>query len=151
MENLIKPIYFVGCGVEIFRHIPKYNGYMVSNYGILISYKHYKMYPEGYRIKPNKKGLYTISNTRHDRITKPISYFIDPAFSETSCTALPSPNSYHCGFNRLKDIPDTKEERACKGYGIYDIIHSTITGESVDIDNDQDDTVTINFDFLGGL
>ena len=149
MNESIKPAYFINSGPEIFKHIPGYNGYIISNYGTMISFKHYKKYPNGYLLRPDKHGKYEISNTRHDRIKESVEYFIDLAFTNQQNTALPPPNSYYCGYNKLKDIPHTKEERAAKGYSIYDNIHDALEGKKDStVQNPVDESVNISFDFF---
>jgi len=88
-----------------FYYIPGFNGYEVSNDGIVRSMKHYKKYPFGILIKPrkNKKGIvdqdpvYELSNNQNERVSIRLSQIMQ----------LARENPYHVtGYPRRMNITD---------------------------------------------
>ena len=69
---------------------PNYNGYQISNTGLVRSMKFFKKYPYGVLLEPNDKGILEISNSLNERCTidvnatlqcTPRNYFIIPTNS----------------------------------------------------------------------
>jgi hypothetical protein len=58
----------------LWYYIPGYNGYEISNYGIIRSMKHFMKYPYGMWIRPikNTRGLYQLSNDHNERVLVPL-------------------------------------------------------------------------------
>lgn len=132
-NNLTDPIYFVP-NYEIWVHIPGFNGYEISNYGGIRSYKHYKTNPRGDYIKVYGNGLsrYVIISDNSNKRKKMFIYdLMNRSFNTDNIH--PHLGTYYRGYNKLKDIPDTREEREKTGYGSYNMI-SDIFSSNISID-----------------
>ena len=145
--NYIKPIIFdyeIDFESEgpdtIYKHIPGFNGYQVGNKGDVISYKHYKRDgAEGHHVKQygyGDKRYVIIRDNRHIDRKMNVKKLVKMAFVDDPYKSHGNPisGSYHCGFHRLKSLPETEEEREELGYSIYDNLRRTLTGETTKID-----------------
>lgn len=53
---------------RVWFYIPNYNGYELSNDGYIRSMKHWRKYPFGLIIRPDKNGYYELSNNQNKRV-----------------------------------------------------------------------------------
>lgn len=135
MENdLIKPYYQIIGIVNQWMHIPRFNGYQINTFGDVRSFKHYKTNEEGYYIKveydKHKRPYVYITDDTKTRRKMYIYELMNLAFNPYNHALQPVIGINYCGFGqRIKDIPSTKEERAKRGYAVFDNIREAMTSE----------------------